>query len=353
MVQISHRKVMSKRNNYIDEFKGLLIFLVVLGHVLQELTPEGTNHRLFSCIYSFHMPCFMFLAGYLAYTTFSGNNLRELALGIADKSTTILLPYYTWPILIHGLVLKDGWNLDIWGRLMDLTIGWSPWWFLKFVFLYYLVYAIALGFRNVTRLKSNLVLDCAFYGATLAAFVLLRARMPGLDSYILYGIFFFLGIILAKHEVLRRLAMNKHVVFICSALFLIGIFKYDFHDRGNVNLLIKIVVSLSAISIFLSGLTSSRVDSFLKSVLRRYGNGSLAVYVAHFSILGIIGDEALQMDSLLMIILLVGLSIVIIEACFLIKFLCCISTHLKFLLYGGKISTKFGASVSPKIDTPV
>jgi fucose 4-O-acetylase-like acetyltransferase len=339
---------MSKRVEYVDECKGLLIILVVLGHVVQELTPEGTNHPLFNCIYAFHMPCFMFLAGYLAYSTFSASNLKELAIGIADKTTTILLPYFTWPIFVHGLALKDEWNWDIWGKIWDLTIGWSPWWFLKYVFLYYLIYAIVLGVRNIMRLKANMVLDCAVYISVLVGFLILRGAIPSLDSYILYGIFFFIGVILSKHEPLRRLAMNKHVIFLAISIFLISVFKYDFDDRGFDNKLIKIVVSLSVITMFFSGFTSIQGDSIVRRALGRYGRGSLAIYVAHFSILGLIGNEPLQMDSLLLLILLVALSIVIIEFCFLIKILCGVSTHMKFLLYGGKISVLFGNRHLPK-----
>jgi len=346
------QQIISKRVDHLDEGKGLLILLVVFGHVVQELTPESTNHRIFSCIYSFHMPCFMFLAGYLAYATFRGTNMKELASGVADKTTTILLPYYAWPILVHGLALKDGWDWNIFRGIGDLTTGWSPWWFLKFVFLYYLVYAIALGFRNVARIKSNLVLDCSLYVLTLGAFVLLRTSAPGLDSYILYGIFFFIGIILAKHEVLRKWAMNKHILFFCVSLFLVGIFKYDFHDRGNENLLLKVVVSFSAIAMFLGGMVPGRADSFLRRVFRRYGRGSLAIYVSHFSVLGLIGDKPLQMDSLLLLVLLVGLSIAIIEICFLIKGLCSISSHMKFLLYGGKVSTLFRSRMLPERVNP-
>ena len=54
-----------KRNYKIDNGKAVLIFLVVLGHLL-ELRPGGTESFLYLAIYSFHMPAFAFCSGCFA-----------------------------------------------------------------------------------------------------------------------------------------------------------------------------------------------------------------------------------------------------------------------------------------------
>lgn len=51
------------RNVSIDVLKGVAAWLVVLGHFVDG---KEEYHRLFNVIYSFHMPLFMFLAGYTA-----------------------------------------------------------------------------------------------------------------------------------------------------------------------------------------------------------------------------------------------------------------------------------------------
>lgn len=53
------------RNYKIDNGKAVLIFLVVLGHLL-ELRPNGKESFLYLAIYSFHMPAFVFFSGYFA-----------------------------------------------------------------------------------------------------------------------------------------------------------------------------------------------------------------------------------------------------------------------------------------------
>lgn len=51
-----------------DFIKGVLIILVVLGHVIQGLygidNPDVWENLLFTIIYTFHMPLFIFISGY-------------------------------------------------------------------------------------------------------------------------------------------------------------------------------------------------------------------------------------------------------------------------------------------------
>lgn len=56
------------RNIVIDVSKGVAIILVVIGHVIQFGTSgEGFwDNNLFKIIYSFHMPLFIFLSGYVS-----------------------------------------------------------------------------------------------------------------------------------------------------------------------------------------------------------------------------------------------------------------------------------------------
>ena len=50
------------RNRSVDAVKGILIFLVVIGHVLLGTLDENIIRYT---IYSFHMPAFFFVSGYL------------------------------------------------------------------------------------------------------------------------------------------------------------------------------------------------------------------------------------------------------------------------------------------------
>lgn len=60
-----------KRLIWADALKGILIVLVVLGHSIQasmmKLGGDFLNDYLWNIIYSFHMPVFIAVSGYLAY----------------------------------------------------------------------------------------------------------------------------------------------------------------------------------------------------------------------------------------------------------------------------------------------
>ena len=54
---------MTHRLHYIDNLKGVLILLVVLGHCIQCTDLDFDHNAVFRYIYSFHMPFFIYLAG--------------------------------------------------------------------------------------------------------------------------------------------------------------------------------------------------------------------------------------------------------------------------------------------------
>lgn len=81
----------SNRNPFIDQFKGILIFFVVLGHFavhLQEFSPIWGGVSNF--IYSFHMPAFILLSGYLSKGV-TTQRIKEI--------DTLIYPYIVFQIL--------------------------------------------------------------------------------------------------------------------------------------------------------------------------------------------------------------------------------------------------------------
>jgi len=57
----------SKRNNFFDNAKFILIFLVVFGHLISPLKEQdGILFTLYTVIFLFHMPAFILISGYFA-----------------------------------------------------------------------------------------------------------------------------------------------------------------------------------------------------------------------------------------------------------------------------------------------
>lgn len=73
MVNTTNRKI------WADSLKGLLMLLVVIGHAIQSLIRDDCyDNHLWNIIYSFHMPAFMALSGWLL---FKGENMPLVAWG--------------------------------------------------------------------------------------------------------------------------------------------------------------------------------------------------------------------------------------------------------------------------------
>ncbi len=67
---------MSKRILWVDVVKGVLMLMVILGHAIQEplkVRGIGFEDNVWrNIIYSFHMPAFMAMSGYLVYCSNGG-----------------------------------------------------------------------------------------------------------------------------------------------------------------------------------------------------------------------------------------------------------------------------------------
>lgn len=104
-----------ERNLYLDVLKAVSIVLVVFGHAIQygsgiEYLSWGSclYNPVFSLIYSFHMPLFMLISGYLFY--FSSKNKTEKEL-IVSKAKQILIPLVCWSfvsLLVHIIKILAG-----------------------------------------------------------------------------------------------------------------------------------------------------------------------------------------------------------------------------------------------------
>lgn len=89
-----------KHVDWIDRYKGLLIILVVMGHVVgggYHLTQGASQqllHYLYITIYSFHMPAFFFLAG----ITWRDRENETFGRFLLKKSKRLLIPYFIFGI---------------------------------------------------------------------------------------------------------------------------------------------------------------------------------------------------------------------------------------------------------------
>lgn len=72
------------RDNRIDTLKGLLMILVILGHIIVSLDNNSPlNHAVMGGIYVFHMPLFILISGYLTKSP-ARQSAREMWRGVGN-----------------------------------------------------------------------------------------------------------------------------------------------------------------------------------------------------------------------------------------------------------------------------
>ncbi len=92
------------RNISIDVIKATTILFVILGHSIQygcgtEYLESKSffQNSLFEYIYSFHMPLFAMISGYLFYYTVSRRSYKEV---IINRIQRLFIPILSWQIIL-------------------------------------------------------------------------------------------------------------------------------------------------------------------------------------------------------------------------------------------------------------
>lgn len=147
---MSNSSVVNQRLDFIDNVKALGIILVVLGHI------ADTPALLVTLIYSFHMPLFFFVSGFLL----APHRVEEpLPLNLQRLARTLLTPYTLFFAisLVFWLLTRNlgdraikfanfGLQDALWGfltgRSVDIFIN-SPLWFFPTLFVCAAIYFFA------------------------------------------------------------------------------------------------------------------------------------------------------------------------------------------------------------------
>ena len=92
---------MTERNQQIDALKGFAIFLVIIGHVIywSDIANYSKN-LLFIMIYTFHVPLFFFISGYLIYNRFGPKTFTW----INKKFIGLIIPYIIFTLFYFYII---------------------------------------------------------------------------------------------------------------------------------------------------------------------------------------------------------------------------------------------------------
>lgn len=193
------------RISRIDAIKGLGIVLVIAGHIYRSDLIVGI------WIFSFHMPLFFFLSGYLLHY---GRDLRDF---IKRKVNSLLLPFIMFALI--GLIVsciipvwRNGITYDVafkqlyLGRLEFLHVGQI--WFLLCLFevevVFYAMYSLIKGwkciFKPMMLIGGVMAYFMGYHIKTISQFFLYGFLPLTIDSACMAMFFFMLGVCVRYYD---------------------------------------------------------------------------------------------------------------------------------------------------------
>ena len=104
-----------KRLLWIDNLRGFLILLVILGHSIQYGLPDWEQNHVFNFIYSFHMPLFICVSGFVSLhmkASWGQIKKRLVQLIIPFLSMSIVCSIYNGKNLVLTWILNP--SIGLW-----------------------------------------------------------------------------------------------------------------------------------------------------------------------------------------------------------------------------------------------
>lgn len=262
---------MRARVDWIDSAKGFTMLLVIIGHCVDgylkaHIFPSYTKQLqfVFDFLYSFHMPLFFILSGFLYYYSYYNSSFEKIKI----KARELIILYFGYSIIqciiqiaMAGKVNKNVSFSDIF-LLPFYTV--PPYWYLYVLaFLYVISYVL----KPLNKTKLSITL-----GLCILSVVCIHIRIFSLSSIAYYLLFFTIGGVIA----LTRFDL-KYKKIHCFLLILMYFF---ITILGNLFGLEKIVDAVLISLIILSAFCSfeSLKSVWLFNICGKY---CLPIYLLH------------------------------------------------------------------------
>lgn len=274
-----------------DNYKGILIFLVVLGHLLFSYDYDNgvAIMNVVKFIYSFHMPLFLIISGYFSKRINKKGNFRLLVLFVLLNFSYILYDYF------------------VYGSFDFFTIKYSSWYLLA-LFLYRIIISLP-SVNKFIIINKVFSLSFSFVVSIIIGLFNFNNLISKLVSYFL---FFLVGYLLDNEfleSVNRRKSVNL-VTLVFSLLFLGMLsfslpFSLNFYMAGSyihyIQVVFRLIIYIIDIMLFLSFLTF--IPDKRVKFLTNIGRNSLSIYLGHRIFTLVITNHFIYSDYFIWIML--------------------------------------------------
>ncbi|MBR6395105.1 MAG: acyltransferase family protein [Ruminococcus sp.] len=277
---------MKKRIGELDFIKGIAIILVVLGHIVSQVWSQDPavyeKSPLFLFCYSFHMPLFVFISGYVCSVT-----IKDDINWLAKRLKRIGLPYFLALILWYIILRRE-----------SISTFFSPmaYWYLPFV----------------------MIADTAFFfdrktpkGCVFSAILIISALICKFEPFhidiahhlVRFIPFYFMGTV--SPSLMQK--YKSKLIYIYSVLTLIFIVTVPFYRQGldaqlnslpwltngdSVNTLVKVVIlfinkfivpiaGIGAVMLLTRLMYSTKCTFIVRNAVEFIGKQTLFIYLLH------------------------------------------------------------------------
>lgn len=157
-----------ERDGRMDNLKGILIIMVVLGHMTELLLATGEGGIVYRLIYAFHMPAFIFISGY-----FAKFDLKKILGNMLWPYLIFQLLYTLYDRLIllndaHFSLIRPYWimwyifAMMVWSLLLPLFTHWKSRNIRAALFAITVVISLVSGFTDKIGLDFSLERICVY-----------------------------------------------------------------------------------------------------------------------------------------------------------------------------------------------
>lgn len=275
-------KIEKTRIQYIDKLRGFAIILVVMGHALEH---NGYRSTLYNFIYSFHMPIFFCISGFVtmyACSLSTESKIIDHVKYICKKFLAIMLPFFSWTLVVfpffflHSL---DDVKTNIQGVISSLTNN-TGLWFLPCLFILLVVFTLWMLVVNKIKQKSP-VLDAGLWAIAWGGVITMQSidHFRSVSSYIIP---FFVGVIMARYSSVYSFIVKNKAVFTISLVSFCLVVGFYGNVSGLANKTLRLTTGLLALPVLFHIFDQSSFGNKFGRILSELGKKTLVIYVLNY-----------------------------------------------------------------------
>lgn len=261
---------MGKRLYFIDNLRGFLIILVIIGHCIQYMDIDYDHNIIFRYIYSFHMPLFMFVSGYVSYK----HDYRWSL--IKRRAIQLIVPFISWAMI--GMTISGSYDMKF------LTHPDTALWFLWVLFWIGTVHMSLSKCCRRFNLNEEIVFSVSCF---LFLAILLFSKLSfGFHLFAWYLPFYVFGAFLRKHDslfsdIMDRCRLPLGAFFVILAFFWMRNESPTFMSSQSQVIIFgyKFIVGLIGSLFFMS--VARMFDGKLLLISEIGGGMTLGIYAIH------------------------------------------------------------------------